>query len=200
MLQNIDVELAGCLRRLLKNRFILKSRSENWYRIIIDKHESIEKFLTAMAAKLIINEELGIIYIQELDPEAEEKIAYQLGSKITLKKFSTHLLLILRKKRSDYFLNPDVSGKCFTSKNDLKELLLPFLEKIEKYKEDKRLENDLRDTLKELRDLQVLFEVSEGSEFYEISPVCDILLPIEEIEKLQLSIDEYFKMGIGENS
>ena len=199
MSQQVDLELAGCLRRLLKSRFIIKAKSENWYRTIVDKQQSLEEFMTAMAAKLIINEQLGVIYLQELDPEIEEKLAYQLGSKMILRKFATHALLIMRKKRSDYFLNPDASGKCFITKQELKELLLPFLEGIEKYKEDKKLELDIREALKDLRDLQVIFETGDGSDVYEISPVCDVLLPLEDIEKVELSIANYMKNAPGES-
>lgn len=191
----LDLVLAGCLRRLLKNRFILKTKSEIWYRNIVDKKASIDEFMSAMAAKLVIHDELGIIYIRDLDPETEEKIAYQLGSKITLKKFATHALLIMRKKRSDYFLNPDSAGVCFISKQELKELLVPFLEQFDRYREDKKFEQDLRDTIRELRDLQVIFETAEGSEVYEISPVCEVLLPLEEIQKLEMHISSYMKSG-----
>ncbi|MFY7992076.1 MAG: DUF4194 domain-containing protein [Bacteriovoracaceae bacterium] len=199
MSQLVDLELAGCLRRLLKSRFIIKAKSENWYRIIVDKQQSLEGFMTAMAAKLIINEQLGVIYLQELDPEIEEKLAYQLGSKMILRKFATHALLIMRKKRSDYFLNPDASGKCFITKQELKELLLPFLEGIEKYKEDKKLESDIREALKDLRDLQVIFEIGDGSDVYEISPVCDVLLPLEDIEIVERNIVNYMKNAAGDS-
>lgn len=199
MSQQVDLDLAGCLRRLLKSRFIIKAKSENWYRTIVDKQQSLEGFMTAMAAKLIINEQLGVIYLQELDPEIEEKLAYQLGSKMILRKFSTHALLIMRKKRSDYFLNPDASGKCFITKQELKELLLPFLEGIEKYKEDKKLESDIREALKDLRDLQVIFETGDGSDVYEISPVCDVLLPLEDIEIVESNIVNYMKNAAGDS-
>lgn len=197
MSQQVDLDLAGCLRRLLKSRFIIKANSENWYRTIVDKQQSLDGFMTAMAAKLIINEQLGVIYLQELDPEIEEKLAYQLGSKMILRKFATHALLVMRKKRSDYFLNPDASGKCFITKHELKELLLPFLEGIEKYKEDKKLEFDMREALKDLRDLQVIFETGDGSDVYEISPVCDVLLPLEDIEIVERNIANYMKNASG---
>lgn len=197
MINEVNLVLAGCLRRLLKNRFILKNKSEVWYRNIIDQRKLIEEFVHAMAAKLIINEELGVIYLQALSDEYEEMLSYQLGSKITLKKFGTHALLIMRKRRSDYFLNPDVSGKCFISKIELKEILEPFLQNIEQYKEDKKLELHLRETIRDLRELQILFETADGSEIYEISAVCDVILPLEEIHKLELNIMNYMKNAVG---
>jgi len=189
--------LAGCLRRLLKSRFILRNRSENWYRNIVDQHKVIEEFMQAMAAKLIINDQLGVIYLQELDEEYEEKLAFQLGSKVTLKKFATHALLIMRKRRSDYFLNPDASGKCFISRQEIKELMIPFLENIERYKEDKKLEQDLKETIRDLREFQILFETAEGSEIYEITAVCDVLLPLEDISRLELNVLTYMKSATG---
>jgi hypothetical protein len=193
MSSDVNLIVAGCLRRLLKNRFILKNRTEQWFRHIVDQKKHLEEFIFSMGAKLIIDEHLGIIYLQKLDDEWEEKLSYQLGIKITLNKLSTMVMLVMRKRRADYMENPDASGKCFMTRQEIKEIIIPFTEKIERYKEDKKLENDLKECLRDLKDLQVLFETYESSETYEISAVCDVLLPLEDIQKLELSIQTYFR-------
>lgn len=194
MISNNSIVVAGCLRRLLKNRFLLQKKSREWFRNIVDCQAHLIPHIEALGARLIINESLGIAYLASGDPEIEEKIGIQLGTTITLKKISTMILLSLTKRLLDYQSSPD-SEICLINRQSIKDEILPFLAHIERYKEDRVVEKELKETLKELKDLQVIFELPESEDIYEISPVCNILLPFEETQRTRAFVEAYLSQS-----
>ncbi|HEY8270685.1 MAG TPA: DUF4194 domain-containing protein [Pseudobdellovibrionaceae bacterium] len=194
MISNHNIIIAGCLRRLLKNRFLLQKKSREWFRNIVDCQVQLSSHIEALGAHLIINESLGVAYLAPGDAELEEKIGFQLGTTLTLKKISTMILLSLTKRRLDYQNAPE-NEICAISRQSIKDEILPFLSHIEKYKEDRAVERELKDSIRELKELQVLFELPESEDVFEISPVCNILLPFEETQRTRAFIEAYLSQS-----
>ncbi|MFN7905839.1 MAG: DUF4194 domain-containing protein [Pseudobdellovibrionaceae bacterium] len=124
--QKNDIELAGCLRRLFKSRFILRSQNLNWFRTIIDQRESIQNILDKFLLHLEINESLGIIQIRPMNDEAEEAIAFQMGRKRQLSPFASMMLLFLRQERILYFMNPQSDSFPKTETKTMRDFIETF--------------------------------------------------------------------------
>lgn len=52
MLGKEDVLIAGILRRLFRNRFLLRSKNEIWFQILIEQQEKVRAVLNKLAADL----------------------------------------------------------------------------------------------------------------------------------------------------
>lgn len=57
-----DLELAGCFRRLLKSRFMVRSRNEKWFQVIVDRRQELQKHFSPMGVHLETNEALGVAF------------------------------------------------------------------------------------------------------------------------------------------
>ncbi|MFN8945216.1 MAG: DUF4194 domain-containing protein [Pseudobdellovibrionaceae bacterium] len=187
--QKNDIELAGCLRRLFKSRFILRSQNLNWFRTIIDQRESIQNILDKFLLHLEINESLGIIQIRPMNDEAEEAIAFQMGRKRQLSPFASMMLLFLRQERILYFMNPQSDSFPKTETKTMRD----FIETFHPFKIDSQFERHFRRALDELETLQVILKTKLNDDLFEISPVCELILPADEITAYQKRIEEYFK-------
>lgn len=188
-LDRSEIILAGALRRLLRGRFILRSRSENQYKTIIDLREDLQKVVGKMGAHLEVNEILGVAYIRPYSAEIEEAIGFQLGSSKTLNRMTSMLLLYLRSRRLLFFQNPEQSDLPLVERSELRQYLGEYV--IEK--EDRKVEREFRASLDELVDLQVLIPINADYERFEISAVCDILMGAEAVGELRKKIEIYFK-------
>jgi hypothetical protein len=183
-----DLEIAGSLRRLLKNRFLLRSRNEKWFQTIIDHRLEIQKSLSPMGALLEINEPLGVAYIQSAQAEMEEALDYQLGRKKQLSALASLLLFHLRNLRLMFYTNPGKDDFPVVSTVEIRE----FLQNFNSSKIDSQFEKTLHRAIKELTDLQVLLETKEDSDVFEISSLCDLLLPADQIREFGERARRYF--------
>ncbi len=183
-----NFEMAGCLRRLVKNRFLLKSRNEKWFQILIDYREKVEKALDPFLVKLDINESLGVAYLRPLNSDIEESISYQLGRKKVLSALTSLLVFKLRHMRLQYFLNPGSAGVPLVSFVELRE----FCQNFNTFDIDSQFERALKKSVEELLDLQILQETQAQPDLFEITGVCDILLPADQIQETKIKIDSYF--------
>lgn len=181
--------LAGALRRLFKNRFLIRSKNEKWFQIIIDLKELIQKNLDSFLVQLEINETLGVIYLKTMDESIEEQIQYQVGRNKTLSPLASALLLKLRYERLQFMLNPTPEGVPLIRLDDIKEFLLPF----DNSKMDSQFEKNYRKAIEDLLQLEILFEISSENSFYEISPLCEILLSLDELQQKKTQMEMYFQ-------
>lgn len=183
-----DLEVAGCLRRLLKNRFILRTRNEKWFQTMIDQRSSLQNLFNKMLLRMEINETLGLIYLTPESEELEEKIAYQMHRKKSLSMFSSLITLYLRKLRLQFYMNPNSDEIAVVSLQDLRE----YLENFNQLKVDMQFERLFRKTLDELLENHLLRATEESSGHFEITPICEVILPADVIYEFEKKISSYF--------
>lgn len=188
MLGKEDALVAGILRRLFRNRFLLRSKNEMWFQILIEQQDKVRAVLNKMAADLELDSTWGIAYIKTSSLEIEEQLEYQLGSNKTLGRYSSLLIYFLRLRRLSFYRNPD---------NDVplikREELRSFLEDFNFHLDNSRFEREFNKSLNEVMDLQVLIR-SGSSDFFEITPVCDVILPADEMAAFRIRFEDYFKV------
>lgn len=183
-----DLEIAGSLRRLLKSRFVLRSRNERWFQIVIDRRAEIERLARSLALTLDINESLGLAFLKPIDDETEEALAYQAGRKRTLGHLSSALVYKLRHQRLQFFMNPANDSVPLTTLEEMRE----FLQNFNSAKIDSQFERAFRKALDELAELQIIQETKPDSGLFEISPLCEILLPLDEITSIKARMENFF--------
>lgn len=184
-----DLQIAGALRRLLRGRFILRSRNEIQYKTILDFREELQKVFNKMAAHLEVNEILGLAYVRPSSSELDESIGFQLGPSRTLNRMSSMLLLYLRSRRLLFFQSPEQSDLPLVERVELRQYINEYVAE----KEDRKVEREFRVSLEELVELQVLIPLDENYERFEISPVTDVLMAAEVVTELRKKIEIYFK-------
>lgn len=184
-----DLQIAGALRRLLRGRFILRSRNEIQYKTILDFREELQKVFNKLAAHLEVNEILGLAYVRPSSSELDEAIGFQLGPSRTLNRMSSMLLLYLRSRRLLFFQSPEQSDLPLVERVELRQYINEYVAE----KEDRKVEREFRASLEELVELQVLIPLDENYERFEISPVTDILMAAEVVTELRKKIETYFK-------
>lgn len=184
-----QLELAGILRRLFRQRFFLKSRNEKWFQVLIDHLPDVQKALMPFLIRLEINESNGLAFLTILTNEAEEKLDFAIGRKRNLSAFSSLMILFLRRFRFEFFQNPSDLEVPLIRLAAIRE----FLESFHKFKSDRGFEVTFRRSLEELQDLQVLIEVNKEEALYEITAVCDVLLSSEDLEMYRRKIEAYFQ-------
>ncbi|NCN39871.1 DUF4194 domain-containing protein [bacterium] len=188
LVSKTELEVAGCLRRLMRHRYILRSNNVQWFQRISDHRLQLQKVLDAFFLQLIVDESLGVSYISEADPDIEESLAFQISRKKRLGAYSTLLLIQLRHERLQFYLNPKENAVPMVSKEQLREYLKGF----DTHQIEARFETAFKSALQSLRDLQVLSETKVESGNYEITAICDLLVPQDEIQSLRQKIQTYF--------
>jgi hypothetical protein len=184
-----EIEIAGCLRRLLKSRFLLRSRNEKWFQAIVDLRSELEPTFTAMAMCLEINEPLSLCYIKPISEETEELIDFQMGRRQVLSPVASALVYKLRHQRLQFYLNPATDIAPLASISEMRE----FLQNFNSAKVDSQFERIFRKAVEELCALQIIFEMKPDSGLYEISAVCEILLPVDQIQEVRSKVENYFQ-------
>jgi DNA mismatch repair ATPase MutS len=184
-----QLELAGILRRLFRQRYFLKSRNEKWFQILIDHLPEMQKSLLPFLIRLEINESNGLAFLTTLSSETEEKLDFAIGRKRNLSAFSSLMLLFLRRFRFEFFQNPNNLDTPLVQLAAIRE----FLDSFQKFKTDRGFEVTFRKSLEELQDLQVLIEVNAEEAIFEITAVCDVLLSSEDLEMYSRKIEAYFQ-------
>jgi hypothetical protein len=186
--EKIDLVLAGCLRRLFKSRFILRSQATVWFQNIVEHRESIQNILNKFLLHLDINETLGVIQIRPSSEETEELLSYQMGRTKQLSPFASILLVYLRQERISYFMNPQSQSFPQADFQSLRQ----FVENFQVFKMDSQFERNFRRALEELEQLQVIIKTKNNETLYEISPLCELILPADEIAEYKARIENYF--------
>lgn len=183
-----DLEIAGCLRRLFKQHFILRSKNKQWFQHVIDHRMSLQNILNSFFLTLIVDESLGVLYLLETSSDIEDSLAFQMGRKKRLDAYTSLLLLQLRHERFQFYLNPDEAEVPLVRQEELRE----YLKNFDTHEVDARFERSFQAALKSLKSLQVLFETQQDSQIYEVSAVCDLLLPLDDIQSYRKKIETYF--------
>ncbi len=188
-----DMEVAGCMRRLMKTRFLLRSKNERWFQIVVDLRKEIERVSLSFALALEINEPLGVAFLKPLDSDLEEALAFQVGRKRTLGPLTSALVYKLRHQRLQFYLSPTNESVPLISTEEMRE----FLQNFTSAKVDTQFERLFRKSLEEMTDLQVLQETKPDSGIHEITPLIEILLPLDKIKDMKVRMDSYFAQTAG---
>ena len=183
-----QIELAGCLRRLLRSRFLLRRTNQKWFQAVIDLREPLQAHFTEMAVLLDINEPLGVISLRSINEEVEDILAFQMGRRKTLSQMSSLLIFHLRQLRLLFFVNPSNAEVPLVTQVELRDFLATF----STYKMDSQFEKAFRKCLEEMCEMEVLIETKEASGVFEISAICDLLLPADQIQAFHARILNYF--------
>jgi hypothetical protein len=187
-LDKAEFELAGCLRRLFRIRYVLRTRNEKWFRIMIEHRVRIENAVKAFAVRLEINEPLGVIFLKPIDDETEEQLGIRFSLPHSLSPLATTLMIHLRWLRLQFYLQPTDSDVPIVEMLELRE----FSQQFTHAKIDQQFERQFRRALDELRAIDVIFETAAESGFFEISSLCDLLLPADQIHDLRVRATAYF--------
>ncbi len=187
-MEKSELELAGCLRRLLRSRYIIRSRNETWFKMIVDHRKQLQEVVHTFGAQLNINEPLGVIHLSAENEELEDRLALRMSRPKILSAFSTALILHLRWHRLQFYLQPSASDVPVVDALEMRDYLYQF----SKAKVDAQFERQFRRCIEELSELQVIVETASDSGFYEITALCDLLLPADQIKELKSRAEVYF--------
>lgn len=191
-LNKVELEVAGCLRRLLKSRFFLRSANEKWFQTMIDHHQALQSILNKMFFRLEINETLGVIYLRPESEEIEDRIGFQMQKRKSLSMFASIITMQLRKERLQFFINPNNDAIPLISTLQLRE----YLQTFNQLKIDSQFERVFRKALEELRENQLLTETEQDSGIFEITPICEIVLPVDNLNEFEVKIKSYLAKGL----
>jgi hypothetical protein len=186
MMKKDEIFLAGALRRLFKNRFILRSRSLQWFQVIVDNQIQIRMFLEKMGATIELNETLGFVFIKPTSQENEDLIDFQLGTGKNLSRYASILLIFLRQKRLAFYSGPGNEERPLVKHEEIRE----FLNEFNFHKEDKIFQREYSKAVGELIELQILLKLGDD-EIFEISPVCDVVLPADQVSELKARVTAF---------
>ncbi len=181
--------MAGALRRLFKNRYIIRSKNEKWFQMLVDLKEAIQKNLEPFLIQLEINESLGVAYLRSMDESIEDQLQYQIGRNKMLSPLATALLAKLRYERLQFMLNPNPEGVPLITLEGIKEYLSVF----DNSKMDSQFEKNYRKAIEDLMLLEILYEVPGSNDMYEISPLCEILLSLDSLQAMKTQMESYFQ-------
>ncbi len=187
-MDKLELELAGCLRRLLRSRYILRSRNEHWFKAIIDQRARIQTIVQSFAAMLEVDEALGLAYLRPLAEEIEELLAIRLSRPHTLGPYASVLMLRLRQHRLQFYLQPTGDDIPLIGALEMRE----FLQQFSRARIDNQFERQFRRAVDELTDIQVILETAADSGHFEITALCDLLLPADQIQHLRTRAESYF--------
>ena len=187
MLNKEDIFVAGILRRLFKTRFLLRSKNEFWFQILVEHQGQVRSFLNKMAADLELDPTWGVAYIKPLSAEIEDQLDYQLGRQAHLSRYASLLIYFLRLQRLNFYRNPEGEAPLI-KREDMRVFLTDFSNHID----SSRFEREFNKCLDELIEIQVLLRASV-EDLFEISPVCDVLLTVDNLSSFKSRFELYFK-------
>lgn len=187
-MDKLDLEFAASVRRLLRARYVIRSRNGKGFQAIVENRKRIQELVAAIGAFLEVNEPLGVAYLRPESEELEEKIGVRLSRPKILGSFASALLIHLRWHRLQFFLQPTGSEIPVIGILEMRE----FLHRFSHAKVDSQFERQFRRCLDELSELQVLLETQPGSGTYEITGLCDLLLPADQLLELRTRAAAYF--------
>lgn len=175
---------AQMARRCINSRFILRNRSQELFLNLNTYHKELNQYFMKMGLELKLDNELGIAQLVDIK---ELELQYSAGKKIKLGARETILTIYLRQKRMDYFTGDPESEVATISEESMRE----FLNEFNQEKEDKKFQREFKQTIKRLLDLQILLNLQEEYQ-YEISPICDLIIPADHIQLLLDKAKIYF--------
>jgi hypothetical protein len=187
-MEKLELELAACLRRLLRHRYLIRSRNEKWFKNVIEHRNRLQEIVETFGAYLEINEPLGVIYLRTLSEEVDEQLGIRFSRPKVLGPYASALMLHLRWQRMQFYTQPTGDDVPIISLLEMRDFLQPFSQA----KVDIQFERIFRRCIDELVELQVLLETGTDSGFYEISSLCDLLLPSDQIHELRARAEAYF--------
>jgi hypothetical protein len=179
-------KLLVVLRRCLNSRFILKSKSRELFDSLVAQHDEVNSYFSQLGAEVLIDKNLGVARLREL-PECADQDLPQLGRSVEFSPPETLALLFLRKRRIDYFSGDVTEEAPSVTKAELKEYLEPYKTSADLSKFQSLIDR----VIKNLSYWQIL--VSKGSNRFEITPVCEIMLTADYIKTLKENAEKYFE-------
>lgn len=182
-----EKKLAGMIRRCLNARYIIRSRNRELFTSLVAHHEVLNRFFKQMGARLIVEEALGLAYVEAIS-ELEEEMDYRLGRAVQLSPLATLLLLFLRQKRLEYYSGEVRHETPWIRREEIRE----FLSEFSQEKEDRKFQQKFEKVLQQFGQYQILLSTAEEG-LLEISPVCDVLMPADDLEGLKKRAQDYFE-------
>ncbi|MEQ9364606.1 MAG: DUF4194 domain-containing protein [Leptospirales bacterium] len=184
-----DLSLAGVIRGCLSRRFILRSERQKLFLAIVEQRGALGEYFSRMGARLVVDEGLGIAYLQSMT-EHDEYIEYRLGRTKRLSPLETLLLFLLRWYRKNYFLEEADMEMPVISVERIREML----EEYKPEREGRTFEQKLKRAIENLGDLKILLK-TDHPERFAVSPVADVLLTADRIERSLNRARDYFASG-----
>lgn len=186
-----EKKIAGMIRRCLSSRYIIRSRQKDLFIKLITYHKDLTKFFNTMGVELVINEDIGIAYLQT-QPEVDEELDYKFGRQIQLSALETLMLLYVRQKRIDHYTGHLENETPLIGLKDLRE----FLTEFNFEKEDRKFQQRFERSINQMIGHQIIL-ATKNPEQFEISPVCDVVLPADKISRLNSQAQSYFNSNSG---
>jgi len=189
-----EKRFADMIRRCLSTRFIVRRKSKELFSNLTSYQKEINNYLLKIGLELKLHGDLGVAYLENL---VQLDLQNRVSRAINLNPYETLLTIYLRQKRMDYFTGDPDSEIAPVMRDDLREFLQGFnVEKV-----DKNFQRNFNNCLNRLIELQILFKMKE-EHLFEISPICDLIIPADHIHKLLDDAKKYFanKQSVLENT
>ena len=87
------------IRRLLNSRYVIRAKNQKSFQNIVDYQSFLENYFDAAGAKLILNETLGVVYLESnSDDDASSEVS-RFGRVQPLTATETFALILIRQQR-----------------------------------------------------------------------------------------------------
>lgn len=176
------------IRRLLNTRYVIRAKNQKSFQNIVDYQNFLENHFDAAGAKLILNETLGVAYLESnSDDDASSEVS-RFGRVQTLTAIETFALILIRQQRMDYYTNPEENENPLLDEEKLKDAISA----VSITKNDREFQKRYSELIDKLVSLQFLYGPDEGPKF--ISPVVDVCMPGDDVTQLRQAAMKYFSM------
>ena len=191
----ITTKTIDAIRRLLNNKFVLRTNGEKAFQSICDLRNYLEDYFEQMGADLVIDDALGVAYLLETENEKSGSSSLSFGRKTELAPIETMAVLFLRQKRLAHLSDvKTMTDSATITSDELRTHLIPYSE----LGEGKLYQKKFEATLERLRELQIV-TVNQDTTFT-ITPICDLILPVEKVAAINIAAEKYFARRNGETA
>ncbi len=182
---NRDAKTAIIL--LLKGLFYKSDNEKAWSELSQNSYGSIKDYFEVIGLSVVLDENEGYAYLQNIVYEDEEKALPKLISNRELSYRVSLLCVILRKKIADFDMQNE-NTRAIIEKDDLVEHILLFLEL--KFNEVK-LRKEIETTIKKVEELGFLRKLKNQSDVYEIKRSIKAFVDAQWLSELSVRMQEY---------
>src|SRR5690606_25366727 len=125
-IQKKTAKTVDAIRKLLSSRYIVRAKNQKAFQAIYEQQKYLESYFDAAGANLIINETLGVAYL-EANPDDDATCNYAFGRVQSLTAAETFGLILLRQQRNDYYTSPEENENPILDEDKFKEAVSSML-------------------------------------------------------------------------
>ncbi len=187
---NYDAKVAIIL--LLKGIFYKKDNEKAFFELIGNSYNSIVQYFQTIGLEVLIFEDDGYAYLQNIDYEDEQESLPKLINSRPL-SYKVSLLCVLLRQKIAQFEMQNEDERAIISKDDIISNILIFLDV--KFNEVK-IKKEIESTIKKVEDLGFLKKLKTDDESYEIKTSIKAFIDVAWLDEFDKRLKEYKEVNL----